>query len=211
MRERFDRYAVPIVAGLAVVAVAAVAIAVVALVRAGDARSRADAATTSAEALLADSVAFRLQLASLAAPLAEGLDQAKAEVEALATASFTFDVSIDQELPIDTEITFERTIDVPIKTELPVTTEFESRITINGPFGVDVPLDVTVPIDVVVPVDLVVPLAISETIPIQTVVPVKLDVPVTLDIADTELAGLALRLAAFIEALQAEAAELLGG
>ena len=49
-----------------------------------------------------------------------GLDEAIAGLETFGTSTIEFDVAIDENLPIDTEVVIDRTFEVPIKTTLPI-------------------------------------------------------------------------------------------
>ena len=139
---------------------------------------------------------FQQQLVELEPTVSAGIDDAIAGLETFSSSTLEFDVAIDQNLPISTEIVIDRTFNVPIKTSIPINESFETTIEVQGPFGLTVPVDVTVPVDIDVPVDLEFKLPVNETIPVEANVPVKLDVPIHVDIAETELAELADSLAA---------------
>lgn len=133
-------------------------------------------------------------ISSISGPLTAQLDPVIAELDEFATSVIAIPIDIDELLPINTDVSFNRTIEVPIVATIPINETFDTTITVQGPFGVDIDLDVTVPIDVDVPIDLVVPIQIDETIPINTTVPVKLTFPLELDVAGTPLADLAIAL-----------------
>ena len=139
---------------------------------------------------------FQEQLVELEPTVSAGIDDAIAGLETFSSSTLEFDVAIDQNLPINTEIVIDRTFTVPIKTSIPINESFDTTIEVEGPFGLTVPVDVTVPVDIDVPVDLEFELPVNETIPVEANVPVQLDVPIRVDIAETELAELADSLAA---------------
>jgi hypothetical protein len=144
---------------------------------------------------------FREQLTELAPQIGAGVDEAITGLRDFGESSLTFDVNIDEVIPIDTEVVIERTVEVPIQTEIPINQEIDTTIRIDTPFG-GIPLDITVPVDVVVPIDLVVDIPIDETVPIQDEFPVQLDVPIDIDVSETELKNLTDSLATGLESLQ---------
>jgi len=133
---------------------------------------------------------FQNQLASVGPTVGDALDQAITGLDTFRTSTLSFDVAIDETIPIDATIDLTRTLDIPIHTTLPIDESFDTRIVIDGPFGIDLPLNVTVPIRLDLPIDLQVQIPVDEQIPVRTDVPVQLDVPISVDVADTELAGL---------------------
>ena len=94
------------------------------------------------------------QLAELAPTVQAGLDEAVAGLIEFETSTILFDVPINEEIPISTEVVLERTLEVPINTILPIDETFDTTIQVNGPFGLDIPLDITVPIALDLPIDL---------------------------------------------------------
>ena len=97
---------------------------------------------------------FQEQLVELEPTVSAGIDEAIAGLESFSSSTLEFDVAIDENLPINTEIVIDRTFNVPIKTSIPINESFETTIEVQGPFGLTVPVDVTVPVDIDVPVDL---------------------------------------------------------
>ena len=144
---------------------------------------------------------FQEQLTELAPEIEAGIEDAITGLRDFGESTISFDVNIDEVIPIDTEVTIQRTVAVPIVTEIPINESIDTTITISTPFG-GIPVDVNVPVDVVVPIDLVVDIPIDETVPIQDEFPVQLDVPIVIDVGDTELKNLTDSLAAGLESLQ---------
>jgi prefoldin subunit 5 len=144
---------------------------------------------------------FQEQLVELQPRIAAGVDEAIAGLDEFGDSTIAFDVTIDEVIPVDTEVVIARTIDVPIKTSIPINESFDTTIRISTPFGA-IPVDVNVPVDIEVPVDLVVAIPIDETVPIKDEFPVNLDVPIAIDVRQTELADLTDSLAAGLRALQ---------
>jgi prefoldin subunit 5 len=144
---------------------------------------------------------FQEQLVALQPEISAGVEEAITGLRTFGDSTISFDVNIDEVIPIDTEVVIQRTVQVPIKTTIPINQSFDTTIRIDTPLG-EVPLDVTVPVDVDVPIDLVVDIPIDETVPIRDEFPVKLDVPIAIVVRDTELAELTDSLAAGLESLQ---------
>jgi hypothetical protein len=144
---------------------------------------------------------FREQIVELSPQIEAGIDEAIAGLREFGDSTISFDVNIDEVIPIDTEVVIQRTVEVPIQTEIPINQEIDTTITVDTPLG-NIPLDITVPIDVVVPIDLVVDIPIDETVPIQDEFPVQLDVPIEIDVSETELKNLTDSLATGIQSMQ---------
>lgn len=143
---------------------------------------------------------FQEQLTELAPEIEAGIEEAITGLQEFGESTISFDVNIDEVIPIDTEVTIKRTVAVPIVTEIPINESIDTTITISTPFG-GIPVDVNVPVDVVVPIDLVVDIPIDETVPIRDEFPVQLDVPIVIDVGDTELKNLTDSLATGLKSL----------
>ncbi|MCP3973082.1 MAG: MFS transporter [bacterium] len=153
---------------------------------------------------------FQGQLGDLGPTIDSALGEAVAGIDQFSSSTITFDVSINESVPIRTEVVLNRTIDVPINTTIPIDEEFDTTITVQGPFGIDIPLSITVPIKLDLPIDLDVAIPVNETIPVNANVPVNLDVPIEIDISETELAALAEALAEGLESFRQMASQLGG-
>jgi len=153
---------------------------------------------------------FQEDLGDLGPTIDAALGEAVVGIDEFASSTITFNVSIDETVPINAEVVLDRTLQVPISTTIPIDEEFDTTITINGPFGIDIPLDITVPIKLDLPIDLDVAIPVNETVPVNTEVPVNLDVPISIDISETELAALAEALAQGLESFRDMASELGG-
>lgn len=165
--------------------------------------ARADLERVEAGAALYASqiTGFQEKLVELEPQISAGVDEAIGGLREFGDSTISFDVKIDEVIPVDTEVVIDRTVQVPIKTTIPIEQSFDTTIQIDTPVG-KIPLDVTVPIDVDVPIDLVVDIPINETVPIQDEFPVKLDVPIAIDVRETELAELTDSLATGLASLQ---------
>jgi len=141
-------------------------------------------------------------IVSLEPQVSTGLDAAIVGLNEFGSSTVTFDVSIDETIPVSTEVVIDRVVKVPIVTTIPIKETFDTTIEVDTPLGFSVPVDVTVPVDVDVPLDLEVEIPVKETIPIEEEFAVDLDVPIQIDIADTELADLSNSLADGLESFR---------
>ncbi|MEO6124284.1 MAG: MFS transporter [Ilumatobacteraceae bacterium] len=144
---------------------------------------------------------FQQQLTELEPEISAGVEQAIAGLRTFNASTISFNVPIDEVIPIQTEVVINRTVQVPIKTTIPINQSFDTTIRVSTPFG-SVPLDITVPVDVDVPVDLTVDIPINETVPISDEFAVKLDIPIAIDVSETELGDLTEALATGLESMQ---------
>jgi len=126
----------------------------------------------------------------------EALDQALAALDGLEDEVLETSARVQQTIPVEASIPFQRQWTVPIRMEVPIAHEIRFQETLKVPietalfkFDIDVPVDTTIPLNLVVPIDTEVPFAISETIPIHTEVMIDLTVPVTVAMANTPLPG----------------------
>ncbi len=165
--------------------------------------TRADLERVEAGAALYASqiTGFQEQLVALEPQVSAGVDDAIAGLREFGDSTISFEVNIDEVIPIKTDVLINRTVQVPIKTTIPIKQSFDTTIEVDAGFG-KFPLDVTVPVDVDVPIDLVVDIPINETLEIDEEFPVKLDVPIAINVRDTELANLTDSLAAGLESLR---------
>lgn len=127
--------------------------------------------------------------------LHEAISQAVDDLETFEQTPLEFDVKIDQEFPVETEILVNDSLEVPIQTTVPIQQDIETTVMLD-PFqsGLEIPTDITVPVDIEIPLDLNVPVVINETVPISTVIPVNLTVPLSIDVKETELGSYLQRL-----------------
>lgn len=150
------------------------------------------------------SQALELQqiLADLAPQVDSALEQAAAQVAAFAESTITFNVDINEEVPINLSFPFRRTIEFPINTSIPIDETIRTTIKIDGPFGIDIPVGVTVPVSVEVPIDLTIPFTIDEQVDIATSITVDLEFPLSIAVAETGLADFARQLEAGLESIR---------
>lgn len=148
-------------------------------------------------------LAFELQsgLTSLGPEVRSELDAARSELAAFRESALSFDVAINERVPIDVDIPFRRTFDVPIDTSIPIDETVTTTIIVDGPFGLDIPVGVSVPIQLDFPVRLDIPISIDENIAVSTEIVVDLSVPIAFNVADTDLVLLVDGLQAMVDAV----------
>lgn len=197
MKDFVARNIAAVSMGLGAVLVVSLIVNVAALTRVGSLESRIEqnaddlARVEIGAGLFASEVTgLQKQLSQLAPQVGQGLNEAVAGLDSFRDSTIEFDVPIDENISIETEILLDRTLTVPIKATFPIDEVVETTITIAGPFDTEIPLDVSVPVRLDVPVDLEIPFSISEIIPISAEVPVRLTIPIAIDVAETELASL---------------------
>lgn len=107
-------------------------------------------------------------------------------IEQFKSATFSYTVYIDEEIPVAAEVPVKFTVQVPISHTIPINTIVSVPLrTILGTFPISVPISTKVPISLTVDVP------IDQVVDFKTNVPVKFDVPINIDIAETPLgAGL---------------------
>jgi hypothetical protein len=198
MKDFVTRNVASVAVGLGAVLLVSFVFNVVLLARVGSMEARIDqnardlARVEIGAGLFASEVTgLQERLGQLAPGVGRGLDEAVAGLAAFRSSTLEFDVSIDESIPIESEILLDRTLSVPIQATFPIDQVVETTITITGPFGTKIPLDVSVPVQLDIPLDIDIPLSVNEVIPISTEVPVRLSVPIAIDVAGTELASLA--------------------
>ena len=144
---------------------------------------------------------FQQQLVELEPLVGEGVEAAIAELEEFKTSTISFQVPIDETIPIRTDVRLERTISFPVDETITISETINTTIEIDTGLGFAVPVDVSVPVDVDVPIQLDVEVPIDETVPVEVDIPVQLDVPIEVAIEGTELEVLASSLQEGLRAL----------
>ncbi|MBT8197937.1 MAG: hypothetical protein KJO84_05485 [Acidimicrobiia bacterium] len=140
--------------------------------------------------VLAGWLGFRSDVNRLSPSVESALNESVADIASLRESTLTFEVDIDESLPISATIPLNRTFQVPIVTSFPITETFLVDVVVPGPFGIEIPFQAEVPVDMDVPIDVVVPVQIADDIPIDLDLPVELRLPVTVDVSGTDLGPL---------------------
>lgn len=209
MKQFLDRHSVAITLSVAALLLISVGLTIYLVTRVSDLSTRLDETNAELEqvaggAAIVVSQAFALQeqLGTLAPLVETSLDEAVVGLQTFRSSSITFDVAINETIPIRTEFAFARTLRIPVNTVIPIDEVIDTTIRVNGPFGVNIPLNITVPIKLDLPVDLEFPFTVDERIPISIDIPVNLSVPIVVDVEGTELANLADSLGSGLAALK---------
>ena len=104
-------------------------------------------------------------------------------VAAAKTQQVSYDLPIDQQLPINIDVPIKRSMDVPINTQVRI----QQNITLPIDTGLG-QINLPIPIDTTVPISTTVPIAFDQTINISTTVPIRFAVPVRLDLGSEQVA-----------------------
>jgi hypothetical protein len=126
-----------------------------------------------------------------------GVAEVRDELAMLATESFTYTFTFEDEIPFQSDFPIQDTFTVPIQTAVPV----------NTTFAVPIDLGITtynlkVPVNTVFPIDMEFSVPISMSVPVDLSVPVHIEVPVEIPIAETPFMPYLDRADAQLEALE---------
>src|SRR3712207_6062304 len=79
--------------------------------------------------------------------LREEVDRLAASVEAAKQSQVSYDLAIDQQVPIDIDVPIQRSLEVPINTEVRIDQTLNLPVeTALGSFEIPVPIDTTIPV-----------------------------------------------------------------
>src|SRR5215207_5448857 len=116
------------------------------------------------------------RLLSVRATLRDEVGQLAEAVQNAKQQQLSYDLPIDQQLPINIDVPIQRDLTVPINTSV----QIKQQITLPIDTGLGV-ISIPVPIDVNVPITTSVPIAFDQTVNISTTVPIQLKLPVRID------------------------------
>jgi len=124
------------------------------------------------------------QLLRVRGTLRSELAQAADRVAQAKTQQVSYELPIDQQVPINVDVPIKRSMDVPINTEVHIKQNITLPIdTALGTFDLPVPIDATVPINTTVPI------ALDQTVNISTTVPIRQNVPIQIDMGSSQIAS----------------------
>jgi hypothetical protein len=124
------------------------------------------------------------RLLSVRQTLRDEVGRLATSVQAAKSSQVTYDLAIDQQVPIDIDVPIQRSLEVPIDTEVRINQTINLPVqTALGNFDIPVPLDTTIPVSTTVPI------VFDQTVNISTTVPIHLDVPVQIDLGSDQVAG----------------------
>jgi len=129
------------------------------------------------------------QLLRVRGTLRSELAQAADRVAEAKTQQISYDLPIDQQLPINIDVPIRRSMEVPINTEV----QIKQNITLPIDTGLG-QINLPIPIDATVPISTTVPIAFDQTVNISTTVPIQLAVPVRVNLGSEQVAPLLDRL-----------------
>lgn len=140
----------------------------------------------------------------------ETITEAINDLEEIQGSTIEFEVTIDDEFPVNVDIPINEQMNFPIEVTVPIRQEITTTAMMSlFEGGIEVPVDIAVPVDVEVPIDVVVPLEIDQTVSLSTTVPVNIDVPVAIVVDETDLAAYIDQLRTALVAFEAAADQLL--
>ena len=123
------------------------------------------------------------QLLRVRGTLRDELALAADRVTTAKSQQISYDLPIDQQLPINIDVPIKRSLEVPINTQVRI----QQNITLPIDTGLG-KIDVPIPIDTTVPISTNVPIAFDQTLNISTTVPIQLSVPVRIDLGSEQVA-----------------------
>ncbi len=124
------------------------------------------------------------RLFSVRSTLRDEVERLAQSVRAAKSSTVSYNLPIDQRVPLNVDVPIERSLQMPINTQVQI------KQTITLP--VDTALgriDVPVPIDASIPISTTVPIEFNQTVNISTTVPIRLDVPIQVDLGSPQIAG----------------------
>lgn len=132
---------------------------------------------------------------------------ARAAITDIGDDTFSYTITVDQEIPVVTTVPINEEVTLPIQTVVPISTVVAIPINAGllGTFNIDVP------VQTVIPVDLEFTVPVSQTVEIATTVPLSFEVPVEIPLADTPLVSYLEELGKALAQIEAELERPLGG
>ena len=135
------------------------------------------------------------RLLSVRATLRDEVGRLAEVVQGAKQQQLSYDLPIDQQLPINIDVPIQRDMTVPINTSVQIKQQI--MLPIDTGLGI---INIPVPIDASVPISTSVPIAFDQTVNISTTVPIQLKLPVRIDLGTGQVGGYLDRLyAALIE------------
>jgi len=124
------------------------------------------------------------RLLSVRATLRDEVGQLATAVQGAKQQQLSYDMPIDQQVPINIDVPIQRNLSVPINTSV----QIKQQITLPIDTGLGV-VNIPVPIDASVPISTTVPIAFDQTVNISTTVPIQLNLPVRIDMSSGQVGG----------------------
>jgi len=124
------------------------------------------------------------RLLSVRAALRDEVEQLAQAVQSAKQQQLSYNLPIDQQLPINIDVPIKRDLTVPIKIDVPI----KQQITVPIDTGLGV-VNLPVALDTSVPISTSVPIAFDQTVNISTTVPIQLNLPVQIDLNNGQFGG----------------------
>ncbi|MFC2030236.1 hypothetical protein ACFLWA_05860 [Chloroflexota bacterium] len=112
----------------------------------------------------------------------DGIDQAIAALDGLATEGFHYEFVFDQTIPFSGDIPFKQDIVFPFEGNIP----FKSTVKVPVDMGI-LQTEIEVPVDTNVYISTSVPIHVDETIHVDTEIPVSMTIPIDIQPGDPEI------------------------
>ena len=124
------------------------------------------------------------RLLSVRATLRDEVGRLAEVVQGAKLQQLSYDLPIDQQLPINIDVPIKRDLTVPINIDVPI----KQQITVPIDTGLGV-VNIPVSLDTSVPISTSVPIAFDQTVNISTTVPIQLNLPVRIDMGTAQVGG----------------------
>ena len=124
------------------------------------------------------------RLLSIRATLRDEVGQLAEAVQNAKQQQLSYDLPIDQQVPINIDVPIQRDLTVPINTSV----QIKQQITLPIDTGLGV-VNLPVPIDATVPISTSVRISFDQTVNISTTVPIQLNLPVRIDMGTGQVGG----------------------
>jgi len=124
------------------------------------------------------------RLLSVRATLRDEVGRLAEAVHSAKQQQLSYDLPIDQQVPINIDVPIKRELAVPINTSV----QIKQQITLPIDTGLGV-VNIPVPIDASVPISTSVPIAFDQTVNVSTTVPIQLNLPVRIDMGSGQVGG----------------------
>ena len=124
------------------------------------------------------------RLLSVRATLRDEVGRLAEAVQSAKQQQLSYDMPIDQRVPINIDVPIKRDLTVPINLNVPI----KQQITVPIDTGLGV-VNIPVQLDTSVPISTSVPIAFDQTVNISTTVPIQLNLPVRIDLGSGQVGG----------------------
>jgi len=124
------------------------------------------------------------RLLSVRATLRDEVGRLATAVQSAKQQQLSYDLPIDQQLPINIDVPIKRDLTVPINLDVPI----KQQITVPIDTGLGV-VNIPIQLDTSVPISTSVPIVFDQTVNISTTVPIQFNLPVRIDMGAGQVGG----------------------